>query len=93
RSGYPIALAQGWTLEPQAQLIWQHLSLDDTKDRFSSVSFDSDGSVTGRLGARLQGEASVNGIALQLYLKANIWHDFGGTERVSFDTNDMSNEG
>ena len=28
--GYPIALAQGWTLEPQAQLVWQHLSLDDT---------------------------------------------------------------
>ncbi|TGQ88895.1 autotransporter outer membrane beta-barrel domain-containing protein [Mesorhizobium sp. M8A.F.Ca.ET.208.01.1.1] len=91
--GYPIALAQGWTLEPQAQLIWQHLSLDDTNDRFSSVSFDSDGSVTGRLGARLQGEASVNGIALQPYLKANIWHDFGGTDRVSFDTTDISTEG
>ncbi|WP_411962622.1 autotransporter outer membrane beta-barrel domain-containing protein [Mesorhizobium sp. CO1-1-11] len=91
--GYPIALAQGWTLEPQAQLIWQHLSLDDAKDRFSSVSFDSDGSVTGRIGARLQGESAVNGIALQPYLKANIWHDFGGTDRVSFDTTDISTEG
>lgn len=91
--GYPIALAQGWTLEPQAQLIWQHLSLDDAKDRFSSVSVDSDGSVTGRIGARLQGEATVNGMALQPYLKANIWHDFGGTDRVSFDTTDISTEG
>lgn len=91
--GYPIALAQGWTLEPQAQLIWQHLSLDDAKDRFSSVSFDSEGSVTGRIGARLQGESVVNGIALQPYLKANIWHDFGGTDRVSFDTTDISTEG
>ncbi|TPJ19998.1 autotransporter outer membrane beta-barrel domain-containing protein [Mesorhizobium sp. B2-7-3] len=91
--GHPIALAQGWTLEPQAQLIWQHLSLDDAKDRFSSVSFDSEGSVTGRIGARLQGESVVNGIALQPYLKANIWHDFGGTDRVSFDTTDISTEG
>ncbi|AZO40801.1 autotransporter outer membrane beta-barrel domain-containing protein [Mesorhizobium sp. M7D.F.Ca.US.005.01.1.1] len=90
--GYPIALGQGWTLEPQAQLVWQHLSLDDTSDRFASVSFDSDGSVTGRLGARLQGETTINGM-LQPYLKANIWHDFGGTSHVNFDTTDISTEG
>ncbi|PBB66082.1 autotransporter outer membrane beta-barrel domain-containing protein [Mesorhizobium sp. WSM4312] len=91
--GYPIALAQGWTLEPQAQLVWQHLSLDDTNDRFSSVSFDTDDSVSGRLGARLQGETTINGVALQPYLKANIWHDFGGTSHVNFDTTDISTEG
>lgn len=91
--GYPIALAQGWTLEPQAQLVWQHLSLDDTNDRFSSVSFGTDSSVTGRLGARLQGETTLNGMALQPYLKANIWHDFGGTDTVSFDTTDIATEG
>jgi len=91
--GYPIALAQGWTLEPQAQLVWQHLSLDDTNDRFSSVSFDTDDSVSGRLGARLQGETIINGVALQPYLKANIWHDFGGTSHVNFGTTDISTEG
>lgn len=91
--GYPVALGQGWTLEPQAQLVWQHLSLDDTNDRFSSVSFNLDDSVTGRLGLRLQGEATMNGIALQPYLKANLWHDFGGTDRVTFDTTDISTEG
>ncbi|RUZ16125.1 autotransporter outer membrane beta-barrel domain-containing protein, partial [Mesorhizobium sp. M7A.F.Ca.CA.001.09.1.1] len=90
---YPIALAQGWTLEPQAQLVWQQLSLDDASDRFASVSFDTDGSVTGRLGARLQGETTINGMALQPYLKANIWHDFGGTSHVNFDTTDISTEG
>ncbi|RUZ74353.1 autotransporter outer membrane beta-barrel domain-containing protein [Mesorhizobium sp. M7A.F.Ca.US.006.01.1.1] len=91
--GYPIALGQGWTLEPQAQLVWQQLSLDDASDRFASVSFDTDGSVTGRLGARLQGETTINGMALQPYLKANIWHDFGGTSHVNFDTTDISTEG
>ncbi|WP_136616437.1 autotransporter outer membrane beta-barrel domain-containing protein [Mesorhizobium sp. 10.2.3] len=91
--GYPIALAQGWTLEPQAQLVWQHLALDDASDRFSSVSFDSNDSVTGRLGVRLQGETAINGVPLQPYLKANIWHDFGGTSHVNFDTTDISTEG
>ncbi|MER8629126.1 autotransporter outer membrane beta-barrel domain-containing protein [Mesorhizobium opportunistum] len=91
--GYPIALGQGWTLEPQAQLVWQHLSLDDTEDRFSSVSFGTDSSVTGRLGARLQGETTINGLAVQPYLKANFWHDFGGTDTVAFDTTDIATEG
>ncbi|RWN35134.1 MAG: autotransporter outer membrane beta-barrel domain-containing protein [Mesorhizobium sp.] len=91
--GYPIALGQGWTLEPQAQLVWQQLSIDDASDRFASVSFDTDGNVTGRLGARLQGETTINGMALQPYLKANIWHDFGGTSHVNFDTTDISTEG
>jgi outer membrane autotransporter protein len=91
--GYPIALGQGWTLEPQAQLVWQHVSLDDAKDRFSSVSFDLDDSVNGRIGLRLQGETVLNGIALQPYLKANIWHDFGGTDRVDFEGTDITTEG
>lgn len=91
--GYLIALAQGWTLEPQAQLVWQHLSLDDAKDRFSSVSFDLDDQVSGRLGLRLQGETVLNGIALQPYLKANLWHDFGGTDHVNFGATDISTEG
>lgn len=91
--GYPTALAQGWTLEPQAQLVWQHLSLDDATDRFSSVSFDLDDQVSGRLGLRLQGETVLNGIALQPYLKANLWHDFGGTDHVNFGATDISTEG
>lgn len=90
--GYPFALGQGWTLEPQAQLVWQHLSLDDAKDRFSSVSFDSDDDVTGRIGLRLQGETVLNGTPLQPYLKANLWHNFGGTDTVDFEGTDISTE-
>lgn len=81
-SGYPIALAEGWTLEPQAQLIWQSLSLDDQTDAFSSVRFDSDDTVTGRLGFRLKGDLQ-NG-ALQPYLKANLWHTFDSDQRIGF---------
>ncbi|TIV25219.1 MAG: autotransporter outer membrane beta-barrel domain-containing protein, partial [Mesorhizobium sp.] len=90
--GYPVALGQGWTLEPQAQLVWQHLSLDDARDRFSSVSYDSDDDVTGRIGLRLQGETVLDEMPLQPYLKANLWHDFGGTDRVDFEGTGISTE-
>ena len=53
--GYPIWLTEKISLEPQAQIIWQHVAFDPTQDRFSSVSFDADDAWTGRLGARLQG--------------------------------------
>jgi autotransporter family porin len=80
--GYPIALAEDWTLEPQAQLIWQKLSLDDQTDAFSSVRFDSDDTVTGRLGLRLKGDLQDG--AFQPYVKANLWHAFDSDQRIGF---------
>ena len=83
--GYPIALTPEWTIEPQGQLIWQHLSLDDQTDRFSTVSFDSDDAVTGRLGVRLQGNFRTEATTFQPYLKANLWHNFDGEDdRITF---------
>lgn len=90
--GYPIPLDEEWSLEPQAQLIWQHLSLDGKADRFSSVSFDNDDSFTGRLGLRLQGTMPAGSAVLQPYLKANLWHDFGGTDQLDFGADPISAE-
>lgn len=87
--GYPIALTQNWTIEPQAQIIWQHLSFDDQQDRFSTVSFDPGNGATGRLGVRLQGEMPFSDMKLQPYLKANLWHNFDGTDRVTFGGTDV----
>lgn len=84
--GYPIALSDSWTLEPQAQLIWQSLSLDDQADRYSSVSFDSDNAWTGRIGMRLQGTEETSMGKLRPYLKANLWQNFSSDQTVSFGT-------
>ena len=81
---YPIALADGWRLEPQAQIIWQHISLDSRTDAFSPVSFSLDDAVTGRIGLHLEGDVTLGDIDLEPYLKANLWHGFGGTDSVSF---------
>lgn len=84
-SGYPMAVAGNWVIEPQAQVIHQKISLDSQDDGVSRVSFDSDGSWTGRLGARLKGRYEVSGRPLEPYLRANLWHTFSGTDTVTFD--------
>lgn len=84
--GYLIALSESWTLEPQAQLIWQHLSLDDQADRYSSISFDTDDAWTGRIGFRLQGKQETSIGKLRPYLKANLWQNFSSDQTVRFAT-------
>lgn len=88
--GYPFALGTDWSLEPQAQIVWQQLSFDDKQDRFSTVAFDADDAVTGRIGLRLLRNASSS--RWQPYLKANVWHGFSGTDRVRFGTDAIDSE-
>lgn len=88
--GYPFALGEYWTLEPQAQVVWQQLSFDDQQDRFSTIAFDAEDAVTGRLGLRLVGHRENS--RLRPYLKANVWHGFGGTDSVRFGTDLVSSE-
>ena len=90
--GYPIEIVQDWNLEPQAQLIWQDLSLDNQSDRFSDVAFDADNGFTGRLGLRLQGKYKTASGLLQPYLKMNLWHDFSGTDTVLFGSDSITTE-
>lgn len=87
-AGYPFAVANNWVIEPQAQAIHQKISLDSQDDGISRVSFDSDGSWTGRVGARLKGRYAISGRPLEPYLRANLWHTFSGTDTVTFDNAD-----
>jgi outer membrane autotransporter protein len=82
--GYPVALTAEWTLEPQGQLVWQHLSLDDQADSFSTVAFNSGDFLSGRLGVRLQGLFETQTTTLKPYLKANLWHQFDEEHDVEF---------
>lgn len=85
-AGYPIPVGAKWAIEPQAQIIWQPVWLDDVRDPYSRISYaDSDG-VTGRLGARLTGAFKAGETQLVPYLKANLWHAFNGTDTARFET-------
>ncbi|MGE8059388.1 autotransporter outer membrane beta-barrel domain-containing protein [Pseudomonas sp. NPDC089547] len=85
-SGYPIALSERWTLEPQAQLIAQKVSLDSASDSVSSISHDAQVELTGRLGVRLEGAfTGSSGRLLQPYAQVNLWHGDGGRDTLTFD--------
>jgi outer membrane autotransporter protein len=82
-TGVPFVIADGWTIEPQAQLIWQRVDFDGTRDPFSEISHEAFDSVTGRLGARLERSTG----ALLAHLGVNLWHGFGGDpSAVTFNT-------
>jgi len=83
-SGYPIALHPNLTFEPQAQLIWQRVAVDDLDDGISTVSFARSNGYLGRIGARLQGQFDQGGTTWQPYLRVNLLRSFGGNEQATF---------
>ncbi|WP_456636736.1 autotransporter family protein [Bradyrhizobium sp. USDA 10063] len=85
-AGYPFALGRGWAIEPQAQMIWQQVSLDPTRDLFSTIAYDDSDAFAGRVGVRLQGSVQAGSTLVEPYFKANLWHTFAGTDRVLFAT-------
>src|SRR4030095_16881341 len=52
--GYPFPLQFGpnFILEPQAQIIWQHVDFDEAGDRVGTIALGSTSGTTGRLGLR-----------------------------------------
>lgn len=84
-AGYPLTLSEHWVVEPQAQVIGQKIDLDSQHDGISKVSFDSQEYWTGRVGARLKGRYLVSNMPVEPYLRANVWHTFGGRDTVTFD--------
>lgn len=88
-AGYPFALGDDWTLEPQAQLIYQHVSLSDGKDQFGQIELDDTDVVYGRLGGRLvRYWMTANDLRVSTWLLANVWSDFGEQAQTSFATLD-----
>ncbi|HEY4249925.1 MAG TPA: autotransporter outer membrane beta-barrel domain-containing protein, partial [Roseomonas sp.] len=85
-AGYPIRFGQGgaWQIEPQAQIIYQSVSVDRARDAMSAVDWDADDAWTGRIGARLQYTAQTPEALWQPYAKVNLWHGFSGNDRIRF---------
>jgi autotransporter family porin len=85
--GYPFALGNDWTVEPQAQLIWQRLSLDDSSDQAGRVLYGDTDTYLARIGARLSKEwTQGDGRKTTTWARANLWHAFGDDAKTSFPT-------
>ncbi|WP_280994706.1 autotransporter outer membrane beta-barrel domain-containing protein [Ochrobactrum sp. 19YEA23] len=86
-AGYPIRFGEDdrWLIEPQAQIVYQDMSVDGSHDQYSSVDWDAGKAWTGRLGARLQYSArDERGTLWQPYARLNVWHSFSGNDTVFF---------
>lgn len=88
--GYPIALGQGWTLEPQAQMIYQTLVNSSGNDGAALVRFSDVNSLAGRIGTRLAKSWALDEGArprmMTAWLKLSLWNEFLGDPKTSFSS-------
>ena len=83
--GQRFALGNGWAIEPQAQLVYHRLNLDNTGiTGATNVQLDPANAVLGRIGVRFAGDMMTSLGRFQPYARVNLWHGFGGTDSATF---------
>ncbi|HEX7868320.1 MAG TPA: autotransporter domain-containing protein [Variovorax sp.] len=82
--GQTFGLAAGWRIEPQAQIVYQKLKLDDAALSGANVSQQTAGSWLGRLGVRVRGELATAAGTLQPYARLNFYSAGAGTDVAQF---------
>jgi hypothetical protein len=72
-------------LEPQAQIIWQQVTFQESNDGLGPIGLGSTSGATGRLGVRgLWTIVSDNGQVWQPYARANLWRDWDAGATTTF---------
>ncbi|MGY3138395.1 outer membrane autotransporter protein [Bradyrhizobium sp. USDA 4501] len=90
--GYPIALGQGFTFEPQAQVVYQHLGFGDGADKFGRIAFNDSDAWYGRLSGRLSRDwTREDGRTVMAWARAGVWTDFGAQAKTTFSNLDSLN--
>ncbi|PBP72894.1 autotransporter outer membrane beta-barrel domain-containing protein [Pseudomonas syringae Cit 7] len=84
-TGYPLPLSQRWVAEPQLQIIYQRVDLQDQDDGIAHLGFDSQAYTTGRIGVRFKGRYQLSSVPIEPYLRANLWHTKDGHDTLTFD--------
>ena len=87
--GYPFDLGNDWLLEPQAQLVYQALNINDFNDGASDVHYSDTNSLAGRIGARVARDWDVEGDAKRkftLWGRADFWNEFLGDPKTELSS-------
>ncbi|CAG4889101.1 autotransporter outer membrane beta-barrel domain-containing protein [Paraburkholderia saeva] len=82
--GLPVPVTAGLTVEPQAQLIWQRVSVNDLNDGISTVGFNDGNTFLGRIGVRLLSHFDALGANWQPWLRLNVLRSFGEDDKATF---------
>jgi len=90
-AGYRLALGEGASLTPQAQIIAENFTLDDTSDQFGDVDFGNGFAARGRLGLELGSSFDGLGTRTDLTLRANVWHVFADEPQTTFSSLEGTN--
>lgn len=89
--GYPFRTRNDWIIEPQGQLIYQWLDLDDTSDTAADVRFTDTESLVGRLSAKLSRSWGHPGyesgpLTRTGWARIGVWYDFMGDPVTEFSS-------
>lgn len=83
--GYPVQ-CNCFTLEPQAQFVYQRIQLHDARDIAACVHFNKTDSAAGRIGARLANTFCYGCRQVTTWLRGSVWRDFQGNSRTAFSS-------
>lgn len=82
--GKPFPLAEGWSIEPQAQIAYQRSKFDNVLISGALISQDAESGWIGRLGVRVKGDIATRAGRLQPYARVNLYHASSGTDVATF---------
>ena len=85
--GMPLRFG-AFTIEPQAQLIYQYLDMTGS-DPLSNIGYDTPDALYARVGLRLSSDGLFGMSNVRPYLKANLWQDEVGTDKAIFSPTDV----
>lgn len=91
--GYSIDLADGWQLQPQAQLVWQNINMHGFNDGAADIRYDDLNSLAGRIGVRAArtwqiepGGATEPSRLASIWGRVNLWHEFAAKAQTDISS-------
>jgi outer membrane autotransporter protein len=86
--GYPFRFAGGYFIEPQAQLVFQNIHINDTNDIAAQIRFADVNSLAGRIGARFGRTWAMDDSprTITAWIRPNLWNEFQGHPTTSFSS-------
>lgn len=89
--GYPFEARKDLYIEPQAQIIYSHVELDDSNDLAADVRFEDVDSLIGRIVVRTDKgwfREDLDGITRRTngWIRPSIWHEFKGQPKTEFSS-------
>ena len=87
-AGYPFKFAGGYFIEPQVQLVYQNIHVNDASDIAAQVRFSNVESLATRVGARFgrTWESIGNLQTVTAWVRPNLWNEFLGNPTTSFSS-------